>query len=148
MTKNIAKLYELADIKHQKTYKCPNCGSITAESGFLMFGDKVYRCVRCDFKISVLDLNFKDFTRIDRVVWVRPEFAAKNQLALIEWLVNKYRDLRIERNMGMYYLHIPQIYTGEYSVQFEEGLAGLAIFLWDDLTAKQKVEIRDILNDN
>ena len=91
--------------------------------------------------VGVGSIGFNTYTLKEEY----PPFTAEKQLELIKWLVNKYDDLRIERKIGMYYLHIPQIYTGEYSVQFEEGLTGLIIFLWQDLSDDQKQEIKRIL---
>ena len=153
MTNNIAKLYELAEIKHKKTYRCPNCGSLTAESGILMFGNKVYRCVRCDFKISVLDLNFKDFTGIDRVVWVRPEFTPKKQLELIKWFLhNTYRNYILfsyrkfeDTGVKAIQYKASSEHIDYFNQDFDQALSGLVIELWNDLTEQQRNEIKEIL---
>lgn len=74
-----------------------------------------------------------------------PPFTAEKQLELIKWLIKKYKIIRIQHNLNLYYIHIRDIYTGKVHIELDEAIAGLINNLWQDLTETEQEEIREIL---
>lgn len=76
-----------------------------------------------------------------------PPFTAEKQIELIKWL-SRF-NLCIEQPAyakGYYFI---EIHTGVYSKFlpiFEQALAGVINYLWQDLTSEEKEQIRGILN--
>ncbi|MBQ6907788.1 MAG: hypothetical protein IJQ28_05365 [Clostridia bacterium] len=78
-----------------------------------------------------------------------PEFTAEKQLELIKWL--SIKELKIRTNKQPYAVYIGLLgdnntcFFGCEGLYFEQTLAELVNFLWQDLTEEEKQQIRDIL---
>jgi hypothetical protein len=74
-----------------------------------------------------------------------PPFTAEKQLELIKWVtrVNEELYLEIGKNTYDYY----SFYFGylKWTDTFEQGLCGLILQLWDELSSEQRTEVRGIL---
>jgi hypothetical protein len=87
----------------------------------------------------------------------KPRFTAEKQIELIKWLAKIY-ELSInwvEQYYNSYRFAVRNYKNGRlnhsvcgYEVPFEETLAYLINRIWQDLTNKEKDEIRNILNKN
>lgn len=76
------------------------------------------------------------------------DFTAEKQLELIKFLLDKYCDIRIRKNLeGAYYITSFNDISC-FSEDFEETLASFTNTHLQDLTDQEKEEIRRILNDN
>lgn len=80
-----------------------------------------------------------------------PDFTEEKQLELIKRLSTK--ELKIRTNKQPYAVYIGilgqnECFYGLETLYFEESLAGLINYLWQDLTNQEKEEIRKILNEN
>ena len=79
---------------------------------------------------------------------VYPEFSAEKQLKLIKFLLEKYCDIRIRKNLeGAYYITSFNDISC-FSEDFEETLASFMNTHLQDLTEQEKAEIRNILNES
>ena len=79
-----------------------------------------------------------------------PPFTAEKQLELIKWLIQKnFYDERIIRSnyekTCFYCLYIDDHYESEYFEKFEEALANVFNYLWQDLTEEERKQIKEIL---
>ena len=76
-----------------------------------------------------------------------PSFTAEKQLELIKFLLDKYCDIRIRKNLeGAYYITSFNDISC-FSEDFEETLASFTNTHLQDLTDQEKEEIRRILNE-
>ena len=76
-----------------------------------------------------------------------PPFTAEKQLELIKFLLDKYCDIRIRKNLeGAYYITSFNDISC-FSEDFEETLASFTNTHLQDLTDQEKEEIRSILNE-
>ena len=74
-----------------------------------------------------------------------PDFTAEKQLELIKFLLNKYCDIRIRRNLeGAYYFSSFNDISC-FSEDFEETLASFTNIHLQDLTEGEKQQVREIL---
>ena len=77
-----------------------------------------------------------------------PDFTAEKQIKLIKFLLDKYCDIRIRKNLeGAYYITSFNDISC-FSENFEETLASFTNTHLQDLTDQEKEEIRNILNEN
>lgn len=75
------------------------------------------------------------------------DFTAEKQLELIKFLLDKYCDIRIRKNLeGAYYIKSFNDISC-FSEDFEETLASFTNTHLQDLTEQEKEEIRRILNE-
>lgn len=79
-----------------------------------------------------------------------PPFTAEKQLELIKWLVRKnFYDERIIRSnfekTCFYCSYINDYYESEYFEKFEEALANVFNYFWQDLTEEERKQIKNIL---
>ena len=74
-----------------------------------------------------------------------PPFTAEKQIELFKWLIQKYKDISIEHKLNLFYINIRDIYTGMVHIEFDETVAGLINNLWQDLTEKEKQQVKGIL---
>lgn len=134
MTNNIEKLYELTGV--------PKAGCKDKATGEpCTYGSE--RWQKCNAENMACPKENWDNAE--------PSFYPKKQLNLIIWLSSaligqfySYVSLnRFSDNFGYHCVGIGNCKS--YHEQFEEALAGLFIQLWNDLTDKQKEEIKEIL---
>jgi len=78
-----------------------------------------------------------------------PPFTAEKQLKLIKWLSTK--ELKIRTNKQPYAIYIGLLgndntcFFGCEGLYFEQTLAELVNFLWQDLTEEEKQQVKGIL---
>ena len=74
-----------------------------------------------------------------------PSFTAEKQIELIKWLAN-FDDFYVLKDFEFdKYRSVCGLVASEYIDTFEEMLANLILNIWDELTKKQKKQIREIL---
>lgn len=80
-----------------------------------------------------------------------PPFTAEKQLELIKWLIQKnfYDERIIKSNFEKTYFYCTydDYCESEYFEKFEEALASVFNYFWQDLADQEKEEIRGILNE-
>ena len=79
-----------------------------------------------------------------------PEFTAEKQIELIKWLIQKnFYDERIIRSnfekTYFYCSYIDDYCESAYFDKFEEALANVFNYFWQDLTEQERTEIKEIL---
>ena len=120
MTDNISRMYELAGVKKiGKKYSC----------GLLEFD--VCRTQNCDICDKAQDKNYPPFT----------EF---KQLELIKWLASEHNDIEISWYSDIGFRVNNFLDSCEHK-DFPQALAGLVCELWEDLSDKQREEVKGIL---
>jgi len=113
----ITKLYENANVeKHLVYFEC-HIGRSSMRCCPVSSDERDKECSSCFFRDKMKE------------VYEYPPFTAEKQLELIKWLSD---------TIGNFYYDIE---TGS----FEETLAKLINKLWEDLTEKQKQQIKEIL---
>lgn len=78
-----------------------------------------------------------------------PPFTAEKQIELIKWLIQKnfYDERIIRSNYEKTHFYCSYLYyKSEEFEKFEEALANIINYFWQDLTDQEKEEIRGILN--
>ena len=80
-----------------------------------------------------------------------PPFTAEKQLELIKWLIQKnFYDERIIRSnyekTSFYCSYLDDYCESEEFEKFEEALANVFNYFWQDLTDTEKEQIKEILN--
>lgn len=77
--------------------------------------------------------------------YIYPPFTAEKQIELIKFLLDKYCDIRIRKNLeGAYYIKSFNDISC-FSEDFEETLASFTNTHWQDLTEEDKTSIKNIL---
>ena len=79
-----------------------------------------------------------------------PPFTAEKQLELIKWLIQEnFYDERIIRSnfekTYFYCTYIDDYCESEYFGKFEEALANVFNYFWQDLTEAERTQIKEIL---
>lgn len=79
-----------------------------------------------------------------------PLFTAEKQLELIKWLIQKnfYDERIIRSNYEKTYFYCSYLYDyceSEYFEKFEEALANVINYFWQDLTEEERKQIKEIL---
>ena len=123
MTNNIEKLYELAEVKR-----------ITPPCWF------------CPYKIGCVRTS-------DECPQLYPPFTSEKQLELIKWFLhNTYRNYILfsyrkfeDTGIKAIQYKASSEHIDYFNQDFDQALSGLVIELWNDLTDKQKEEIKEIL---
>lgn len=121
----IEKLYENAEIEKQIPDLCSNSEYYCVDCGAYIKGAKPY-CKNADY----------------------PHFTAEKQLELLRLFGTKYESSDITKNSkeadiwSLYFNIFRKTKEG-----FDEALAGLFNFIWQDLTPEEKAEIKRILED-
>lgn len=124
----VEKLYELAGI--EKEFEQP---AECRKNPYIL-------CEGCMFYDNGKCLNKKDY----------PPFTAEKQIELIKWLGSiKDYTVEIDKFKGVYYVGCREAGSNNKNwgshILFEEALAELINDLWQDLTATEREEIKEIL---
>lgn len=80
-----------------------------------------------------------------------PPFTAEKQLELIKWIIGKYNEVSFSKRGSGYNICIDDgsfIGCHHNDKAFERCLAGDINLLWQDLTEKEKEQIRSVLDGN
>ena len=75
-----------------------------------------------------------------------PPFTAEKQLNLIKWLVRNQDILKITYHREFLWCSGVEWVESDCYEEFEESLADLLNYLWQDLTNEEKEQIRSVLN--
>lgn len=145
----VTKLYENAGVKKVKDYYCPNCETKLED----WFGKhKEYICPneRCDYALCDDEEDFQECLEHLSYREKYPPFTAEKQIELIKWLIQKnFYDERIIRSnfekTYFYCSYIDDYCESAYFEKFEEALANVFNYFWQDLTEEEKQQVKGIL---
>lgn len=76
-----------------------------------------------------------------------PPFTAEKQIELIKWLMINIKYYQYDVEDNKFWFYIDDCRETKYR-EFDEALAELINLYWQDLTDREKEEIREILNEN
>lgn len=141
----VDKLYKLAGVEKAKDYYCPNCGT-KLEGCFDEHEDYVCPNESCDYVLCYDDLDFQECLEHLSYREGYPLFTAEKQLELIKWLsdVSSYFSVHYDRYKGMY--NVQTCDGGLYVTNnLSEAIASRVNIIWNDLSEKQRKQIREIL---
>lgn len=82
--------------------------------------------------------------------WEYPPLTAEKQLELIKWLIQKnfYDERIIRSNYEKTHFYCSYLYCeSEQFEKFEEALANIFNYFWQDLTKEEKEQVKGILNE-
>ena len=77
-----------------------------------------------------------------------PPFTAEKQIELIKWLATRELKIKTQKQPCVTYIGILGQYECFYGIEethFEQALAGVINYLWQDITEEEKEQIRNIL---
>ena len=105
--------------------------------------EKMYRNAGVGYLMYVVDT-------FPPVEYPQIDFTAEKQLELIKWLIQKnfYDERIIRSNFEKTYFYCSYIYDyceSEYFEKFEEALANVFNYFWQDLTEEERTQIKEIL---
>lgn len=130
----IEKMYKNAGIKPTKNWQsCLNC-KLKTETRYDEWGKEYLTCNRLEMPEECS--NAKEYY---------PLFTAEKQLLLLQWLLDK-TDIYVHRNKTDFTYSIS---SGSFAVNkykdFKESIAEFINGIWQDITERELVEIKRIL---
>lgn len=141
----VEKMYENAGIKPEYRYDCNVIDTYEPEEVF-----PIRSCSKGEIKDYCTSKQYYLYCKVFKVNKVYPLFTAEKQIELIKWLIQKnFYDERIIRSnyekTCFYCSYLYDYCKSENFEKFEEALANVFNYFWQDLTEEERKQIKEIL---